>query len=376
MAARPTPANNRPETMRYLTLVAVLLALTFPGCTSIGPGTVARDRLSYTGAVAESWKTQMLLNIVKLRYGDTPVFLDVGQIVSGYTVESTLSAAATANIYTWSVPHPNFPDASAGLGAAGRFQDRPTVTYAPLAGERFARSMMTPLRPVSVLSLIQGGYPVDLVLRLVVNAINGIENRFGGDARARPADPEFYPLLRALRRVQLSGTMGMRVHRQVDQEATLLTFKTRRDPKVEEDVAEVRTLLGLDLQASEFSVVYGSSATHNKEIAILTRSILEILVELSSFVAVPAPHVAEGRVGPGVEDMPGEPARPLIRIRSAPERPDLEDAFVAVPYRGHWFLIDDRDIPSKRLFTFIMFIFTLVETPTKEAPPVVTIPAQ
>jgi hypothetical protein len=49
---------------------------------------------------------------------------------------------------------------------------------------------------------------------------------------------------------------------------------------------------------------------------------------------------------------------------------------VTVPYRGHWFVIDDRDIPSKRLFTFIMFIFTLVETPTKEAPPVVTIPAQ
>jgi hypothetical protein len=315
----------------------------------------------------------MLLNIVKLRYSDTPVFLDVGQIVSGYSVETTLSAAGTANIYTWGVPHPNFPEAGISAGAQGRFQDRPTITYSPLAGERFARSLMTPIRPMSVLSLIQGGYPVDLVLRLVVNAVNGIQNRFGGDTRAHGADPEFYPLLRALRRVQTSGKMGMRVQRVTDQETVLLTFRVKQDPEIEEAVSEVRRLLGLDPKAQEFSVVYGSGATSDKEIAILTRSILEILIDLSSFVTVPRTHVAEGRVS---DFKDGDPLPPLIRIHSTPDRPDLDHAFVAVPYRGHWFMIDDRDIPSKRLFTFIMFIFTLVETASKEAPPVVTIPAQ
>ena len=68
------------------------------------------------------------------------------------------------------------------------------------------------------------------------------------------------------------------------------------------------------------------------------------------------------------------PIRPLIRIGSAPARP--HDAFAAVRYRDHWFTIDDHDMPSKRLFTFLRFLFTLVETGGKEGAPVVTIPAQ
>ena len=157
----------------------LLTVLGLAGCASIGPGTVTRDRFDYTTAVAESWKSQMLLNLVKLRYGDTPVFLDVGQIISGYTLEGSLSAAGTITSSHGVVP--GVPDSSVILGAQGRYTDRPTITYSPLVGERFARSMMTPLPPPAILSLIQAGYPVDAVLRLTVHEVNGIRNRYGGD---------------------------------------------------------------------------------------------------------------------------------------------------------------------------------------------------
>jgi hypothetical protein len=123
-------------------------------------------------------------------------------------------------------------------------------------------------------------------------------------------------------------------------------------------------------------VVYGSLAANDTQIAMLSRSILEVLIDLSSVITVPEVHVADRRVSPTAEPErgPSGPIRPLIRIGSSPERP--ADAFLAVPYRGYWFWIDDRDMGSKRLFTFLMFIFTLVETGGKEGAPVLTIPTQ
>ena len=54
---------------RITLCVMVLLALN--GCAlRMGNKIVAGDRFDYSGAIARSWKEQMLLNMVKLRYGD------------------------------------------------------------------------------------------------------------------------------------------------------------------------------------------------------------------------------------------------------------------------------------------------------------------
>ena len=62
----------------------------FTGCASIGPGTVTRDRFDYVTAISDSWKSQMLFNLVKLRYGDAPVFLDVASVINQYLVEGVV----------------------------------------------------------------------------------------------------------------------------------------------------------------------------------------------------------------------------------------------------------------------------------------------
>ena len=44
----------------------------------MGPGTVARDRFDLRRRGRRLVETQMLLNLVKIRYSDIPVFMDVG----------------------------------------------------------------------------------------------------------------------------------------------------------------------------------------------------------------------------------------------------------------------------------------------------------
>jgi hypothetical protein len=351
--------------------VLIILIPAFTGCAGVGPHSVARDRFDYTSAISDSWKAQMLVNMVKLRYGDTPTFLDVASVINQYSVESQVDLR-----FSWADPVTAAITDTRSVGGAARYIDRPTITYTPLTGEKFARSLMTPIPPAAILSLIQANYPVDLVLRLCVHSVNGIRNRYGGAARARPADPEFQPLLDGLRRLQASGAIGLRVHKTNETEATLMTFRGKVDQATARDSLAVREMLGLDPTAQEFTVAYASLAKDDREVAILSRSILEIIVDLASYIEVPEVHVEEKRVNPTSLEQasPGNSLRPLIQIRSAPERP--VDAFVAVPYRDHWFWIDDRDLPSKRMFSFLMFIFTLVEkTGGKEGAPIVTIPA-
>jgi len=346
--------------------VVLLISAGLSGCASIGPATVARDRFDYIAAISDSWKAQMLLNLVKLRYADAPVFLDVASVITQTGVQGTVGVTGS----WWQNPFSSF----AGVTAAGTYGEKPTVTYVPLSGEKFARSLMAPIPPAAILNFLQGGYPVDVVLRLAVHSINGIRSRFGSGTRAREADPEFYPLVEKLRAIQASGAIGLRVKKTGDQTATLILLGKHPNPAADADRADVRKILGLSPEADEFNIVYGSLAANDKEIAMLTRSVLEILTDLSSYIDVPVANVEQKRTYPSLapEVVNGAPLPPLIRILSSPQRPD--DAFAAVPYRQEWYWIDDKDFASKRLFTFIMFLFTLTDSGEKQGAPVITVP--
>ena len=132
-----------------------------------------RDRFDYINAIASSWKQQTLLNIVKMRYADTPVFLDVGQIISGYQLQGTVTVGGSLNSAS------AFGDVL-NLGSAGTYTDRPTITYTPLMGAHFIQVMITPIPPPALLMRAEEGWPIDMLLQIGVQSINGLSNRKGG----------------------------------------------------------------------------------------------------------------------------------------------------------------------------------------------------
>lgn len=352
---------------RSRSALACVALMLIAGCASVGPATIPRDRFDYSGALAESWKGQMLLNLVKMRYLDLPIYLEVGQIVSGYTVQTDLTAAGQ-------VARTGAGDTYVGLGARGSFTDRPTITYTPLTGHKFLESFLSPVHPAKVLALVQSGFAADFILELSIDALNGLRNRPVTFGAKHQADPEFFRVLALLREIQDAGAVGLRVERPENaQPATVLFFRRDRiAPDVLAKIGEVRKLLGLAPGESAFRLVQSPLPGGPGELAVATRSLAQVLSALALGVDVPQGHLAR-RLTPAAPELAGGEAPPLLRIRSGAERPD--DPFVAVSYEGAWFWVANDDWRSKRTFSSILFLFTLADT-GGAPPPVLTIPTQ
>ncbi|MEA3232552.1 MAG: hypothetical protein U9Q05_12435, partial [Thermodesulfobacteriota bacterium] len=116
--------------MKYGAFLTAVVLIFLTGCSHIGPKTVPRDRFDYNTAIADSWKEQTLLNIVKLRYADMPLFVEVASVVSGYTLESSVNLGGTVS--SENAIQGDF----LAFGTSGKYTDRPTITYAPITGEK------------------------------------------------------------------------------------------------------------------------------------------------------------------------------------------------------------------------------------------------
>jgi hypothetical protein len=342
----------------------ILLTLILAGCNTVRPTKVSTDRKDYGEVIAESWKQQTLLNVVRLRYDDAPVFLQITSIINSNSVGGNVNAGAGIGLTPVT--------GAITLGGEQFWSNTPTISYQPLMGEQFTKSLLEPISPLAVFQLIQTGWPVEMVFRTTVRSINGLQNAFEETA----ADTAFIELVKNIASIQHAGGLGYRIESHsnagnnlmvvlpAESEGALLTKERRR----------VRDLLQLEDLSNEFQVEYGLFPNSHKEVAIVTRSMLDIMMQLGYGIDIPPTHLAEGRVNSGASSNDGRKPKVLSHIHSGPTKP--QGTYVSVQYKDYWYWIDDSDVPSKKLFTFLMILFSLAETGQNYTSPVVTVPSR
>ena len=337
-------------------VTTLTLVTTLTGCAGrLGPRVVPADRVNYNEAIIESWNEQMLLNLVRLRYRDNPLFLEANGVVTHYEVVGKAGASADATARN--------PGGTAALGLAAslEYHEAPTIAYSPLNGEDFAQRILSPIPPSTILLLSESGWSLSRLFTCCVQQANGLRNAVGAAGPTPdyvPPFEDFQRLARALRQLQVDGLVDV----EPDKDGQTRLLLRRGEGGIgEREAAEVRSLLKLDPGRSAYRIRAGLTQSAPDEIAISGRSLLAVMFFLSQAVEVPASDERAGVVT--VTQRGGkrfdwsEVTGSLLRVRATPASP--VDAAVRVRYRNAWFSIADADLTSKTTFTLLTYLFNL-----------------
>ena len=166
-----------------------------------------------------------------------------------------------------------------------------------MTGDQFTKSFLTPIQPMSLLSMVQSGWPVEFVFGTAVRSINGVANGTRAHLLHQDPDPEFGELLQALTQIQQSSSIDIRIDRRPDGEVAVLVIKKGDLGPVAEARRQVREILDLGAEVSEFRLEYGS--IDDRDFASKRRfSFLLLLTSLAETGASPsAPLITVGAGG-------------------------------------------------------------------------------
>jgi len=394
------------------------------GC-AYGPRALAGSRLQYNEVVKATSEEELLLNIVRLRYTETPSSLAVTTIAAQRELSQTFQltpffvASGAEVAKTWAAVLPQL-----GIGGA----DRPTFSLTPLDDQEFTRKLFTPLPLEGLVYLAKTTWPIATVFRLYLENLNWVPNAetaSGPTPKGAPTFEEFQRGVLALQRLQDRGEIvfGAEERREaqgsplpaasvtardlveaaksgyeyrLDEPGTKWTLvkKTQRpilfvDPRAVDspemaDVARAfrlkRGVTRYPITQSELIPFPGSRPDDGlTTLDVETRSLLQALYYVSHGIDVPVEHSAAG-LATVTRDPSGQPfdwrrvLDGLFRIHSVSSAARPRGAHVGVLYRGYWFYVDETDQATKATFSLLLELSRMELTGKGGGGPVLTLP--
>jgi hypothetical protein len=132
--------------------------------------------------------------------------------------------------------------------------------------------------------------------------------------------------------------------------------------------------LGLPLRQTVYDIDPGGSVLSdpsNGRLSIVTRSVLGTMAYLSNGVLVPDVHKNQGLVSESGKFESTVYDLLKIHVSASP----VDNAYLVVPYRGHWFYVDDSDLNTKRTIGLVHSLIRLtINAGGAQNVPVLTLP--
>ncbi len=381
---------------------ALLIALLLTGC-AIGPDRLASSRMAYNDAVQITEQRELLLNIVRLRYHETPEFLAINSISSQFELNSTVGINSEF-------------DGDGDLGsiqpqAELGFAERPTITFTPQQGQEFTGQLIAPVGPETLYRLIEYGWGLDRIFELAVRQINSVGTPIGQarEASESVSSPALRRVISSLAEWQRRGRVTLKMRDQfeavsppvpasavaaadiveaanggyrvlAEDNGYVLAQKTFRltlhvDASLAQTVEWQRLARDLDIDPDRHSYEIDlddrrSQRARNTSdtLYLATRSPLGIMAYLAQGVAVPLADVQRHKVAP-IETSKTS----LFRIQTADDKP--RNASLAVPHRGRWFYMQADDLASRRSLGALISLLRLeLEAGGAQNVPTLTLP--
>lgn len=352
----------------------LLSFLGFSACQM--PSRVAMEgeggRTAYNIEIQMTNSQQMLLNLVRLRYGDSPMFLDVSSITTQSTVRSELAPIFSI---------PGFSKRSPlTIGTEVSWQDQPTITYMPLEGHAFATRLLRPIDLRTLQLLCYSGWDIDRVFWMMIQNFQELWNEPESSESLTTSASRFSEASHLLRHFQKRGELQLgiqvvpRKESDEDPEERSLQIGFPMDSEEGERLSEIlqcdqigdgRCLKNIEL-----------GFTNAGKMGVMPRSIFSCMVYLSRGVEVPQEHIEMG-----IARMPENHHQEmdwckvfseLLSVRSSHFCP--KNAFISVKYRNYWFYIDDCDLHSKKTFGLLQQLYNLNANEAKNRGPILTLP--
>ena len=356
--------------MIYKVVLVSLIAIFGTGCGSlVGPTNLRNERQDFNIALQQTNDEQMLLNLVRMKYRDTNMFLEVNSVASQYSLTSNITASGSLTN--------NFSN-SIGLGSKIEYSEKPTISYTPLHGQSFITRLLSQTSPETIGLLYKSGWSVERLFLLCMERIGDVKNAPSASGPTPSYVPEFKDFKRLcdlLRDMQVDGSIKLDVVQIPDSKQIGFALYIMKEAD-KTKASEIRKILGLG-EADYYLFSQHNSA--DKSIMFETRSIREILFYLSHGVQVPDEHVARGLVTKTKkedgsmfdwEEMTGD----LLKVKSCKCPAPPGNAYVSVRYRGNWYFIEDSDLNSKSTFALLIQLYDLQSGDVKGSAPVLTIP--